>query len=694
MLLVPLLLVASTLHAGPERFISAPVPNASPYRQFVGEIAADEDVALIAWLDENHVAAARVDRDGRPLDARPVALSSGPVSTRPAVARGTNGWLTVWNETGTITGRSLGDDGRPGNLITIAQLVSGSEPPQVAFAGGHYLVAWMSLTAITGARLTLEGELVEVKELARTDGFYMDFELVSLPNGFAIVTIRRNGDEHVVEALRFTATGELHAYSWLDHTSSAQLYSLTATADGDVLVAMWASTSGTFVAREHRPLRHLGAMKPQGIVKIGGTVHLLMLTEPGNEVLLVSEDGSQVRSLEAGLPQTRFTSIAAASFGDRALVATTKHDALTLVPPIGEDIRTHVVDELEQSVVPSERLAIEPSLQMSPAIARRNSEESLAVWTETGTGRPGAIMAVRVDNAGRPLGTPLAVSPAVSPTARAQVASDGEGYLVVWGDPLTIAARASAIRPDGTVGPNANLGGLRAIDVCVAWNGTDYLVGKIVATEIGRFPPTAVQITSVSRNGVPGEVLRVSAVGSYSSVACAAAGDRTLVAWSNQGTIAGTIVSPGGTTTGEIFIAVGTAVGNVASDGERFAVAYDVPSGVEWALVTSEGTVTRFGERRFPGSRARIAARRDGWVLAREVAGDLDATALDRDGQRTGSLFTISALPGRDEAVALASGDVPIAIYMRELETALLSRWRVFTRTMTSSNPRRRAARH
>ncbi|HYK02692.1 MAG TPA: hypothetical protein VE974_13120 [Thermoanaerobaculia bacterium] len=698
-MLLTSLILAATLHAGPELAVSEPLPNASPYRQFVGEIAASDDVALIAWLEEDHVAAARVDRDGRPLDARPIALSSGPAYTRPSVARGTNEWLAVWSEEDVIVGRFIGDDGTAGERLTIAPLAFRT-PPYVVFDGTHYLVAWMASNRIVGARLTADGQVVEVKELARTEGSYADFELVSLPSGFAIVTIRvTNGTEYTVEALRLTTAAEPYAYSWLDHTTSAQLRSLVVLADGDVLVAAWGSTSGTFLAREHQPLRKLGsAGTPQEIVKIGGTVHLLALQPPGNEVVLVSEDGSEVRSLEGGFRSTRFTSVAAASFGDRALVATTKHDEINVLPPTDENVRMHLVDELQQPVLPSELLATEPSLQMNPAIARRTSEESLAVWTETGTDRPGAIVAVRVDNAGRALGTPLAVTPTVSRNARAQVASDGVGYLIVWGDfwgnPFTTVARANAIRADGTVSPNAYLGGIRAIDVCVAWNGTDYLVGQIVATEPGHFPPTAVQVTRVSPDGVPGEVLRVSGVGQHSSVSCAAAGDKTLVAWNDQGTISGTIVSAGGTVTGEIFIDVGTGVGNVASNGEGFAVAYDVALGVEWALLTAEGTVTRFGEKRFPGSHARIAASRDGWVLAREIGGNLDATPLDRDGNRTGPPSAISDSPMRYEGVALAGGDVPIAIYMRELETPLLSRWRVFTRTITGSNPRRRAARH
>jgi hypothetical protein len=339
----------------------------------------------------------------------------------------------------------------------------------------------------------------------------------------------------------------------------------------------------------------------------------------------------------------------------------------------------------------------EPSLQKNPAIARRSDEESLAVWTESGLDGPPMILAVRIGNDARPIDrVPIAVSPVALPDARAQVASDGTGYLVVWADTYG-ALSAAPVRADGTPGPATSLSVARGLHSCVAWNGTDYLVGQLVDGEDTRFPRTVAQVTRVSRDGVPGAVTTVSGLDHHTSISCASAGDKTLIAWggSSTGGIAGAIVNAGGTATGEIFIDVGTIVGNVAANGERFAVAYDVTLGIEWALVTLEGTVTRFGEKRLPGSRARIAASRDGWVLAREIAGNLDATALDRNGRRTGGgLFTISGSAMRDEAVALAGGDVPIAIYMRELETPLLSRWRVFTRTMTSGNPRRRAARH
>jgi hypothetical protein len=64
MILASLLLLASTLHAGPERPVSPPVAE-SPYGQFLTSVAAGGDVALTLWQDEAGLRAVRIDRDGR-----------------------------------------------------------------------------------------------------------------------------------------------------------------------------------------------------------------------------------------------------------------------------------------------------------------------------------------------------------------------------------------------------------------------------------------------------------------------------------------------------------------------------------------------------------------------------------------------------------------------------------------------------
>jgi hypothetical protein len=690
--------LAATLHRGAEVPVTEPVPNASPYRQTIGAVAASHDVALLVWVEEQQLGAVRMDRDGKRLDARPIALSSAPVHARPDVARGANKWLAVWSEgyvdSFTLAARFVDDQGVAGDGFTLAELPFPVRP-RIAFDGTHFLVAWSEEGVMRGARLTAAGQLVEVKELARARARYGEFDLVALSSGFALVTVHFAENDFTVEALRFTTAAELYSYTWLDHTTSAQLGSLFALADGDTLVAVWASTNGLFVAREHQPVRDLGLnLSPHGIVKIGGTVQLLLRRTERNEAILSSEDGSRMRSLAGSLPQPQFTSLAAASFGDRALVATAQHGQE--MPEAEDDLYTHIVTEVGEEVVAAGRLAIEPSRQVNPALARRNGRESLAVWLESGGDAPPMLMATRVDNSGRPLDrTPVPVAQVLNTYARPQVASDGTGYLLVWSDGLNV--RATTLRADGTRGPIVGLGETRSLFPCVAWNGVEYLVAQTVFGEAPWFVRTMVQVTRVSRDGTAGAVTIVSGLDQHEGVSCASAGDRTLIAWGGlEHGVAGTIVHADGTATGEFPIhRDANHLGNVATDGERFAVSWRGAEGMGWSILTAEGTVSHVNDSPFTGYNPQVAATRDGWVLAwqADTPVNLYAAALDRDGDPLGSPILLADSPLRDEAPALAGGGVPIAIYMRELETPLHSRWRVFTRVLSEVVGRRRAAR-
>ncbi len=698
------LVLAATLHRGAEVPVTEPVPNASPYRQTVGAVAASHDVALLVWAEEQQLGAVRIDRDGKRLDARPIALSSAPVRARPDVARGANNWLTVWSEgyhddSSTLAARFVDDQGVAGDGFTLAELPFPVRP-RIAFDGTHFLVAWSEEDVMRGARLTAAGQLVEVKELARARARYDEFDLVALQgaqaSGFALVTVHFEENDYTVEALRFTTAAELYSYTWLDRTTSAQLGSLFALADGDTLVAVWGSTNGLFVAREHQPVRHLGLnLSPYGIVKIGGTVQLLLRRTEGNEAILSSEDGSRMRSLAGSLPQPQFTSLAAASFGDRALVATTQHGLEAGMPPAEDDLYTHIVNELQEEAVASGRLAIEPARQVNPALARRNDRESLAVWLESGGDAPPMLMAMRVDNSGRPLDrVPVPVARVLDTDARPRVASDGTGYLLVWSDGSTV--RATALRADGTRGPITSLGE-HSVFPCVAWNGTEYLVAQSVFGGGPSLVRTVVQVTRVSRDGTAGAVTTVSGLDQHRVISCASAGDRTLIAWGGpENGVGGTILRADGTATGE-FPIDGAAIhlGNVATDGDRFAVSWNGPRGIGWAILTTEGTVAHVADRAVEGYNSQLAASRNGWVLAWQAGtpSNLFAAPLDRDGGFPGPAIAFADSSTSEEAVALAGGDVPIAIYMRELETPLHSRWRVFTRTLGDLAGRRRAAR-
>lgn len=696
------LVLAATLHRGAEVPVTEAVPNASPYRQRIGAVAASDEVALLVWFEEQQLGAVRIDRDGKRLDARPIALASAPVHALPDVARGANNWLVAWSEGNdygsSLVARFVDDEGVAGDSFLLAELPFPVKP-RIAFDGTHFLVAWREDGVMRGARLTAGGELVEVKELARARASYGEFDLVALSSGFALVTVHFAENEFIVEAHRFTTGAELYSYTWLDRTTSAQLGALFALADGDTLVAVWASTNGLFVAREHQPLRDLGLnLSPHGIVKIGGTVHLLLRRAEGNEAILTSEDGSRTRSLAGSSPRPQFTSLAAASFGDRALVATAQHTQEIGMPPAEDDVYTHIVNELQEEAAEPARLAIEPARQVNPALARRNEQESLAVWLESGGDAPPMLMATRLDNSGRPLDpAPVSVAQTLNTYARPQLASDGTGYLLVWSDGLTV--RATALRADGTRGPIASLGETRSLFPCVAWNGTEYLVAQSVVGEAAWFVRTVVQVTRVSRDGKPGAVTTVSGLDQHGVISCASAGGQTLIAWGGpENGVAGTIVRADGTATGQFPINRDAIyLGNVATDGDRFAVSWRGTEGIGWTILTAEGTVSHVADTTVEvGYNQQLAASRDGWVLAWQTspASNLYAAALDRDGHILGAPIPLADSPRSDEWVALAGGDVPIAIYMRELETPLHSRWRVFTRVLSDAAGRRRAARH
>ncbi len=669
MSLVPLLL-ASLLHFGPQYPVTPPVPAASPYEQFLGEAAASADVALVVWAEAGgHIAAARVGRDGERLDTRAIALS-GSDGFLPKVVRGAGKWLVVWVESSTVYGRFVGDDGVAGERLTIGGLDL-IHTLRIAFDGTHYLVAWNSNSGTSASLVDAEGG---VSYYGRLLPARSEFAVAALDSGFAVVAVGASDDASTIEVFRFTTDAELYAYSWLDETSTATLSEVHAIADGDTLVATWESSGRVFIAREHQPLRvaPIGTT-PLGIMKIGGAVHVLMRDVAANEAWLVSEDGSRTRRVMGVAPWPAAAVVAAASFGDRALFATSDGD-----------IRTSIIDASLHDLSPVERLAFEPALQEHPAIARAG-QESLAVWVESGHDGPPSLDAVRLDSAGRPLGDAFTIGTGTR-SVRPHVASDGAGYVVAWDDD---SVRARHIRPDGTLGAVADLGdSLR--EVCIAWNGTEYLVGRIAFGEETGMKRTVVQVTRVSFDGVAGAVSTISGLDQHLALSCASAGDRTLFAWQDSNGVSGSVMSTGGTTTG-VFPIGRFSQPTVASDGERFAVAWmNQNHDTERAIVSREGTVSPVNDAVvFDAEHPRLAATRDGWVLAWNDGAITRLMPLDRDGRTAGPTRTIDA-----NELALAGGDAALAIYTRELEPSLLQRWRVFTRTISSSNPRRRAARH
>ena len=681
---LPLLLFAATLHAGPERILTPPVANASPYGQSVTDVSAGDDVALIVWEEDfGKFGAARVDRDGRRLDQRPIILAAGGQA-----ARGTDGWLVAGHVYPNVIGQIVHDDGTAGEAFTIAE-ESAVEQVRVAFDGSYFLVVWKLRESFHAVRLDPAGNIVE-----RDIGFhaqvrYAEIDLVALESGFAVVTLHVNDftkNEYTVEVFRYNENADLLAYGWLDRTSTSEVRDLHATADGNTIVAAWRSdsvgNSGMFVAREGEPLRLFeGMRRPIGITMIGGTAWIAVVDHHG-PVSLVSEDGRE----GPDLPST--SSVMVGSFGDRALLAATTSG-------VHSDVVTTVVDTSLQEVAPAELLALEPALQERPSIARGPNGQSLVVWMESHEGDAADVMGMRVDGAGRPIDAqPLVIAEGIERApwfVCPRVATDGEEWLVVWNANGNLRSRR--VLRDGTLEGSAASIATTAFDqgeICVAWNGREYLTGYIGADTTGVLTAFT---APVSRDNVPGAATRLTSDGTSLGVACAAAGGDTLFAWLSGATI----VRDDGTTSGPLPL---THVTAITSDGERFAVAGDVRSGdwdvpvkIDRAMVSRQGTVTHVAEPPILGEQPALAATRDGFVLAWGLD-DLYALELDAEGRAVGEPFALSATPLRENQVALAGGDVPIAVYMRELPSPPERRYRIFARTLTDGGPRRRAVRN
>jgi hypothetical protein len=699
------LLLASSLHVSAERAVSPPLRNGSPYNQVMVDVTAAGDVALLTWEEEGGRAAVRIDRDGRFLDEEPIVLTRTRFTNAPRAARGPDRWLLVWvgPEGRSISGAFLRDDGalvfEPFTLVhdTMTGNVS------VAFDGTHYLVAWSEVNVVEAIRLNAHGQVVESGIQLPGLG---EVNVVALEGGgFAVagVSIRvlDNGvREWSVEQFRLDTNADVLSHAILDRTSTTFFLSgLHVLADGNALVAVWSDAGGRlFVAREGEPLRVIATgATSSGIVEVSGSVYVAALTN--GETVLISEDGATRCTVGTGT-----TWASAASFGDRAIAGMLVHHDDEF------DLSIAVVDAALQDVLPQTRVELGPPLQERPAVARNAQGEALTVWMESGRREGPAVMGRLLDAAGRPTGNAFVVG-AVQRRAevRPHVASDGTDFLVAWYD-LGVGSDAHGtrtvhVRRDGTVSaPVRHL--LAATQLCLAWNGTDYLLGHLREAVNPPSFVSEVGATRLSRDGVqqgPTLVLTPE-MERFSHFSCAASESATLFVFESADTgVRGVIVGHGGTPTAPFSIGenggfpqrpVRTAV---AANGHTFLAAWTTNlDSIRWALVSEQGTASLVPEELVIESNAHnIAAApyREGFLLAWQGGGNVLGLALDAAG-RSAANAPISLLPQFEHEVGLAGGDRVTAVYQRDLESGLGARWRVFTRTMTEAAPRTRAVRH
>jgi hypothetical protein len=699
MFLVPLILLASILHAGPEHAVAPPVPE-SPYSQWLGGLATDGNVALAVWQDMGAVRAVRIDRDGRRLDERPLLLA--PSGWPPVVVRGDGNWLVASASfTGGVSWRVVEDDGTVGEEsdLAVAATIDGID---AAFDGTHFLVGWSGHEGIGAVRLDARGAVVEDSIFIPARGFFSSLNVVAFERGgFAIVAVQSvpSTGEYTVEAYRLDTNADLQSLGWLDTTNVSAITWLRVLADGDQLVAAWSGFDlGLFVAREGEPLRIVARGPiPQDILEIGGSVYVLAVNLGDSTVTLVSEDGTRRRTVG-----TNAEAALAASFGDRAVVGITARVGGAM------DLSAGVVDATLQDVAPQQRLTFEPALQEMPAIARNAFGEALVVWAESGLADGGAVMAARVDAAGRPEGPPFRLAGFYHPPSAPRVVSDGTDFMVTWHEWDDIGVRAQRVLRDGTLQAAVSIPETFA-GTCLAWNGTEYLVGhlRLRAATRNRMDMD-IRATRLSRDGVLGETFVVAPeVTSFYSFNCAGGDDATLFTWTRLGNVEAALVDDNGTVSGKIHVAAthtffpldSVPFPAVTANGNTFLIGWNHEDrSLRWATLNEHGTVNASSEQ-FPlggvdpgGTPVAAAPFRDGFLLAFGTR-DLHALALDRNGHSLGDV-SIAGTSAIERAPALAGGNSALAAYLRNTGTTEgAPYWRVFTRMVDDAGPRRRAVR-
>ena len=697
--LVASLILASALHAGPERAVTPPVPESQPYSQVVHKAVSGTDSALVVWSDHDHqlpqVRAARVDGDGRTLDSRPLIVAASDLDawTNADAARGSDRWLVVWTSRTSIFARTVLDDGTMGTPVILASSANVGNF-RVASDGSGFLAVWERSTystsfsvsvALEVARLDATGTVVDAAhEVARSDATFSVGPFLASNTGYVLLLNTYDGH---IDRVALTPSGEIVERRRI--ATERDAFVTTATFDKDVLVFGWTLWDGVRVLREGEAARTIappGATLQQLFV-FGGRVHV-MLTVDGDVTLRpLDEEAGRTWDVAYETGSARATAL-----GDRLLVSASAGWSENL------DVYTTVVDTSLQDVTPAQLIYAEPQLQTKPAVAR-NAGGALVAWSEWYRAEPRrVILAALVDARGVATSTPFVVGEAEPVWRNVQVASDGEDFLVTWTGPGETAF-ARRVLHDGTMPAEAVAIGQTNDSACVAWNGAAYVIGYAHVISSTRWTLTAeARVRMLRPDGTMSEPIVVSPPEHVMQVACASGDASSLITWTRLGEVRGALVTHGGSVTSPFRIGNGNAA-VVASNGENFLAAWFTREGnVDRARITPAGSVEVPFVPSIPGGAIEytladgvaISAKDDGSYLLAWGTRDVFALPLASNGDVTGPPFDVNPEGVTDRFPALA-GD--LLVYEREAQVPAADRWRIFARTLSDAPRRRRATR-
>ena len=421
---------------------------------------------VVAYGDISSIATARVDNDGRLLDAQPATVS-GPAA-RLRLAWSGRVLLMVANGTRM---RLLDRDGKPLAPDRPLPVALKPETVDVASNGDGFV--------ITGAGLDSKLELIRVDE--RGGATAMAGPLNGLPSSTAIAS---DGYDYLIAATTVNGT---------------TLFSLLA--DGTLRGAV---TADTFFGID-------AALAWNGSDYALAVTRVVLEGEGGYETV-VSRFGANGISAVATIPGT--TSPLLQSNGHEFLLVASRQVLRYMA-----QIEGRIFDA--QNAVKVIGVSNGPAAQSGVAIAA-NRTRALAVWQEGPSFTEQHVLAAIADDLGA-LGAPVEISGDAFPVSSLAAASDGRDFIVAWRS-SSGAILARRVTADGAVLDAAPIvAGDTPTDsyttIAAMWSGRRYVVAWTNANN--RLAITAISPDGVHVSGAPVEVSAVSSeIAGGAAVAC------------------------------------------------------------------------------------------------------------------------------------------------------------------------------
>ena len=602
--------LSATLVPGSEKGVTTPALDVAAFSQTRPHIASDGDAYLAVWIDENttlndDVHGALITADGKRIgnDVLPIAVT--PANEPQAdVAFGRDRYLVVWVTGNVLLGRFVARDGTMSDVFDVGLMdpEMGSTQPQIAFNGSRFLVTWFDQDVYRGALIDPNGAVLQTFDIASRQQTYLEAPTVAANGTFYFISSitdfngvpNGNGYPGDVGVTPIDAEGNVGTRTVVAPPATPVFDLRAVSFENDFTIA-WSTAigipGGTVRAARVTPA---AAVAVETIPAEGMYLHALGADDGGFFVIYGADETKHLRRLGT----TSETEVATPLTKTAVPDATRSIAIVRTIPPVGFESGpaganlyiTHLgTGEIEP-------LVVGPRHQQQPDVAAAG-DLRLVVWSEfIGSEHRLGIVGARLDANGHTLdANGIDLRGSAFGLVGPRVASNGTDWLVVWMDGADLYG-ARVARDGSLIDASPMLiapGIYRESEIAVSWDGTQY-----VAIYFRGFYQRGVRTTAraarVPAHGAitaPELTLSTESANEFPSIASGPQG--SLVVWRSSISLAGALLSPGGTITPVAFPAGSiTRRPSVAWNHGTFLVAVPFGGELRWQLVSATGVVT------------------------------------------------------------------------------------------------------